>query len=104
VVAWRIVAGALWVLSVACLFAAVVYGSDAEKLLYQHNDLDAAVPHLQTLASVWSWVGWSLQGAVAVVLSMGINSERAVRRIFGSLGVLIAVDGVTLLLMAVLIR
>jgi hypothetical protein len=91
-------------MSSACLTAAVYYSSTAEKLLYQTGELDAFVKHLQTLASIWAWIGWVLHAAVATVLSAGINAKRVVRRVFIALGVLIAADGVALLISAVLIH
>ncbi|HEY4382679.1 MAG TPA: hypothetical protein VGN01_20210 [Acidobacteriaceae bacterium] len=63
-----------------------------------------AIHHQAEVADRWATVGWFLQFASAAVLSFGIKAARVVRRIFVSLGVLIAVDGVLLLLMAVIIR
>jgi hypothetical protein len=106
VVRWRIVAGALWIISIACLIKALGDGATAEESLYNPHltDVDRmAIAHLGRLADYWNWAGWSLQAAVAVALSRGIDSERIARRIFASLGILIGVDGVLLLLMAVLI-
>jgi hypothetical protein len=97
----------LWIVSIACLFKAVAEGSAAQKWLY-NPDLSAldrvSIQHLQAAADRWAVAGWVLQLATAAVLSVGISSKRVVRRIFVSLGVLIAADGVGLLLMAVIVR
>ncbi len=63
-----------------------------------------AIQYESELADRWEAAGWLLQFVTAAVLSFGIQSPRVVRRIFISLGVLIAVDGVSLLLIAVIIR
>jgi hypothetical protein len=106
-VLWRSLALAFWLISIVCLFKAVGDGVTAEESLNNPNLNDAdrvEIRHLASTADVWGWVGWGLQGAVAIVLSGGINSERAVRRVFGSLGILVATDGVALLLLAVIIH
>lgn len=59
---------------------------------------------MSEVADNWAAAGWFLQFATAAVLSCGLTFPRLVRRIFVSLGVLIAVDGVALLLFAVIIR
>jgi hypothetical protein len=56
------------------------------------------------VADRWTAVGWLLQLATAAVLSFGLKAPRLIRRTFVALGILIAVDGVTLLLMAVIIH
>jgi hypothetical protein len=102
---WRGIAVTLWVISGACLFAALRYGSNAEWLSYSQNEVsDATVRHLQTVAAVWAWCGWGLQAAAAIALSRGIVSEKMTRRIFVSLGILIAADGTLLLILAVILR
>jgi len=104
---WRIAAAVLWIISVACLFKAVGDGALAEHALYNSHLTDAArnaVEHLGTVADRWAAAGWLLQFAAAAVLSAGIKSPRIVRRIFLALGILIAIDGITMLLMAVIIR
>ena len=104
---WRIAAALLWIVSIACLFKAVGDGAAAEKSLYNPHLADSAkisIQHLQAAADRWAVAGWVLQLATAAVLSAGINAKRVVRRIFVSLGVLIAADGVGLLLMAVIVR
>lgn len=104
---WRIAAAGLWIASAACLFKAIADASTSEQLLYNPHLVDAAriaAEHLAKAADHWSSAGWLLQFATAAVLSFGINSPRVVRRIFVSLGVLIAVDGITMLLMAVIVR
>jgi hypothetical protein len=104
---WRSAAATLWILSVICLIKALGDGVSAEKWLYNPHltDVDrASIQHLQAVADYWASAGWSLQFATAAVLSQGIQSERVVRRIFASLGVLIATDGVVLLLIAVIVH
>jgi len=105
--AWRIAATILWIVSIACLFRAVNYGVTAEEFIYNPHLTAAdriAIQHLSSVADRWAISGWVLQLATAAVLSAGINSKRVVRRIFVSLGVLIAADGIGLLLMAVIVR
>lgn len=104
---WRIAAALLWIVSIACLFKAVNEGVNAEEWLYNPHVSDSArisIQHLQAAADRWAVVGWILQLATAAVLSAGINSKRVVRRIFVALGVLVATDGISLLLMAVIVR
>jgi hypothetical protein len=104
---WRIAAALLWIVSIACLFKAVSDGTAAEKWLYNPHLSDGAkvsIQHLQAAADRWAVIGWVLQLATAAVLSAGINSKRVVRRIFVALGVLVAADGISLLLMAVIVR
>ncbi len=106
-VLWRSLALALWVISIVCLFKAVGDATAAEESFSRAHLTDAdrtAVAHLGSVADVWAWVGWGFQGAVAIVLAGGINSERAVRRVFVSLEILVATDGVALLLLAVIVR
>jgi hypothetical protein len=105
-VLWRSLALALWIVSIVCLLKAVGDGVTAEEALYNPHLSDAdrvAIGHLGKVADVWGWVGWGLQAAVAIVLAGGMKSERAVRRVFGSLGILIGADGVLLLLVVVLV-
>lgn len=104
---WRIAAALFWIVSITCLFKAVGDGATAEKWLYNPHLTDTAeisIQHLQASADRWAVVGWILQLVTAAVLSAGINSKRVVRRIFVALGVLIAADGIGLLLMAVIVR
>lgn len=54
---------------------------------------ERTIQYLQKVANRWDAAGWILQFAVAAVLSFGLNSRRVVRRIFLSLGTVIAVDG-----------
>jgi hypothetical protein len=106
-IVWRIAAAVLWIVSIACLFHAVTAGAATEQALYNQHITDAARLATQRQAEVadrWAAIGWLLQFVTAAVLSFGLNFPRAVRRIFVSLGILIAVDSVTLLLMAVIIR
>lgn len=104
---WRIAATLLWIASIVCLMKAVGDAATAEEALSNPhlNDLDRiAIQHLGRVADIWAVVGWGLQLVTAVVLSAGIDSQRAVRRVFASLGILIAADGILLLLVAVLVR
>jgi hypothetical protein len=97
----------VWLISDACLVRALGDGSAAEKWLYNPHltDVDRiSIQHLQTAADHWAWAGWGLQLVTAIVLSGGIDSQRAVRRIFVSLGILIAADGILMLLLAVIVR
>ncbi len=106
-IVWRIAAAVLWVVSVVCLYQAIERGVTAEEGHYNPNltvSDQIAIQHMSEIADRWSAAGWLLQFATAAVLSFGLRSSRVVRRIFVSLGVLIAVDGVTLLLMAVIVR
>ena len=107
-IVWRIASVLLWIASVGFFIACFGESFSAEKLLYNNPHLTAAdqisIQHSQTVADRWSAIGWLLQFAAAAVLSFGLRFPRVVRRIFVSLGVLIAVDGVTLLLMAVIIH
>ena len=104
---WRIAAAVLWIVSIACLFKAIGGAVTAEESLY-NPQLTAAdrisIQHETEVADRWSAVGWILQFATAAVLSFGIRSSRVVRRIFVALGVLIAADGIALLLMAIIVR
>ena len=106
-IVWRIAAAVLWIVSIACLFHAITGGATAEQALYNQHLTDSARLAIQRqaeLADRWAAVGWLLQFVSAAVLAFGIKSPRAVRRVFISLGVIIAIDGVTLLLLAVIIR
>jgi hypothetical protein len=106
-IAWRIAAAVLWIVSIVCLFKAIGGAVTAEESL-NNPQLTAAdhisIQHESEVADRYAAVGWILQFATAAVLSFGIPSTRVVRRIFISLGVVIAIDGVTLLLTAVIIR
>jgi hypothetical protein len=103
---WRIAAAALWFISVVCLSKAIVGGVTAEESLYNPH-LTAAdrvtIQQESKISDRWSAVGWILQFATAAVLSFGLKSPRIVRRIFVSLGILIAIDGIALLLTVVII-
>jgi hypothetical protein len=106
-IAWRLAASVLWIVSIVCLFRAVTGAANAEgwSTLAPLSDANRVESqHLSEIADRWAAVGWLLQFATAAVLSFGIKSPRVVRRIFVSLGVLIAIDGATLLLMAVIIH
>jgi hypothetical protein len=106
-IVWRIAAAVLWIISVACLFKAVGGAVTAEESLnnpYLTVADHVSIQHESEVADRLAVAGWVLQFVTAAVLSFGIRSPRVVRRIFVSLGVLIAVDGVTLLLMAVIVR
>jgi hypothetical protein len=97
----------LWIVSTFCLYQAIDRGVTAEESHYNPHltDSDRVAIHREAeIADRWAAAGWLLQFATAAVLSFGIKSPRVVRRIFISLGILIAIDGVTLLLMAVIIR
>jgi hypothetical protein len=97
----------LWIISVVCLFNAIGHAVTAEESLNNPNLTAADHSSIQQESQVadrLAVVGWVLQLATTIVLSFGIRSPRAVRRVFISLGVLIAVDGVSLLLMAVIIH
>ena len=105
--AWRIAAALLWIVSIVCLFEAIGAATVAEQSLSNPNITAAdhlTIKHESEVADRWDSVGWILQFFTASVLAFGLASKRVVRRIFVSLGVLIAADGVTLLLMAVIIR
>jgi hypothetical protein len=106
-IAWRIAAAALWIVSIVCIFKAIGGAVTAEESLnnpYLTAADHVSIQHEAQVADRWAAAGWILQFATAAVLSFGLKSPRVVRRIFVSLGVLIAVDGVTLLLMAVIIH
>jgi hypothetical protein len=98
-------AAVLWIISIACLFKAIGGAITAEESLYNPHLTDTdhiAIHHLSEVADRWAAVGWILQFATATVLSFGLKSPRFVRRIFVSLGILIAADGITLLLVAII--
>jgi hypothetical protein len=106
-IVWRLAAAVLWFASITCLFHAITGGATAEQALYNPQLTDVArqaIRHQSETADRWASVGWLLQFATAAVLSFGLKSPRVVRRIFVSLGVLIGVDGITILLMAVIVR
>jgi hypothetical protein len=104
---WRIAATVLWIVSIACLFKAIGGAATAEESLY-NPQLTAAnrisIEHESKIADRWDAAGWILQFATAAALSFGIRTVRVVRRIFVALGVLIAADGISLLLTAVIVR
>ena len=105
-IVWRLAAAVLWIISTACLFRAVT-GAATVEASYDAAQLTAdqlSIHHQAEIADRWAAAGWILQFASAAVLSFGLKSPRVVRRIFVSLGVLIAVDGVTLLLTAVIVH
>jgi hypothetical protein len=104
---WRIAAALLWIASLACLMKAIGGGVTAEESLYNPHLTGAdriAIHQLAQVADRWAAAGWILQFATAAVLFFGLKSPRIVRRIFVSLGVVIAVDSATLLLVAVIVR
>jgi hypothetical protein len=106
-IVWRIAAALLWIVSIACLYQAVDRGVTAEEPHYNPNLSVAdrlSIQQESKIADRWFAVGWLVQFATAAVLSAGVESPRVARRIFISLGVLIAIDGVTLLLVAVIVR
>jgi hypothetical protein len=97
----------LWIVSIVCLFKAVNGATTVEESVERYGASAADqlfIQHQAHIADCWAAVGWALQFASAAVLSLGQRSPRVVRRIFVSLGVLVAADGITLLLMAVIIR
>jgi hypothetical protein len=97
----------LWIISIGCLVHAIAGATNAEgwSTLAPLSDADRlAIHHMSEVADRWATAGWILQFATAAVLSFGLKSPRIVRRIFVSLGILIGVDGVALLLFAVLVR
>jgi hypothetical protein len=82
------------------LVIAISHAVNAEEVLY--NPALTAADHLalQQLKAVgerWGVAGWILQIAAAATLACGIDTERVVRRIFVGLGVVIAADGLALL-------
>ena len=104
---WRAAAVVLWIVSIGCLFKAIGGAVTAEESL--NNPHLTAADHVSIqresqVADHLATVGWILQFATATALSFGLNSPRVVRRIFFSLGILIAVDGVALLLVAVIVH
>jgi hypothetical protein len=106
-IVWRIAAAVLWIASIFCLFQAIGIGVTAEESHYNPNltaSDKVAIQHDTEIADRWSAAGWLLQFVAAAVLSFGLKSQRMVRRIFNSLGIVIAADGTALLLMAVIIR
>ena len=105
--AWRIAAAVLWVVSIVCLVRAISLATNAEGWSTVAPLSDAnrqEIARMSQIADRWAAFGWLLQFVTAAVLSFGITSPRVVRRIFISLGVLIGIDGVALLLMAVIVR
>lgn len=107
IVLWRCAAAAFWMFSLVCLFKAIGDGTTAEEALYNPHLTDAdriAIHHLSVIADIWSAFGWALQLATVSVLCSAILAKTMVRRIFQSLGILIAADGITLLFAAIIIR
>ena len=106
-VLWRCAAAVVWIVSLFCMFKAISDGITSEESLYNPHLTEinrVAVRHLSAVADIWSAVGWTLQLATAAVLCSVILSKTMVRRVFQSLGILIAADGITLLLAAIIIR
>lgn len=104
---WRVAAAVLWIVSVGCLFRAITSATNAVEgsVLVPRSDADRLViQHEAVIADRSAAVGWLLQFATAVVLALGLKSSRVARRIFVALGILIGVDGVALLLLAVILR
>ena len=104
---WRITAAVLWIVSIAFLIRGIGDAVTAEQSLNNPHlaALDhVAIDHLSAIAARWAAVGWFLQFLSAAVICGGLTSPRMVRRIFQSLGILIAADGIALLLMAIIIR
>jgi hypothetical protein len=105
-IAWRLAASFVWIVSIVCLLRAVTGAAKAGgwSTLAPLSDANRVeIQHLSEIADRLAAVGWLLQFVTAAVLAFGIQSPRVVRRIFVSLGVLIAIDGVTLLLMALIL-
>jgi len=106
-IVWRIAAALLWIVSIGCLYQAIALGVTAEESHYNPHltAVDrSAIQHESKIADRWAVAGWLLQLVTASALSVGLKSQRIVRRIFVSLGGLIAADGVALFLTAVIAR
>ena len=106
-IAWRVMAALLWICSIVCLFRAVSGGVTAEESLYNPHLTDndrLSIREARSGADHLADVGWLLQIATAAVLSLGMTAKRVVRRIFVALGVVIAADGILLLLTTIFIR
>ena len=106
-IVWRIAASVLWIVSIICLFKAIGGAVTAEESLnnpYLTAADHVSIRHESQLADRWAAVGWLLQLVTAAVLSFGLKSPRLIRRIFVSLGVVIGIDGVALLLFAIIVR
>jgi hypothetical protein len=106
-IVWRIAAAVLWIVSIVCLFKAIGEAVTAEESLnnpYLTAADHVSIQHESQIADRWAIIGWILQFAAPLVLALGLKFPRVVRRIFVSLGVLIAIDGITLLLMAVIVH
>ena len=104
---WRTAAAVLWIASLLCFLRAFSLGFSAEKWINNPHLTDAdriAIHHLSAIADRWAAFGWLIQFTTAIAACAGLTSSRMVRRIFQSLGILIAADGITLLLMAIIIR
>ena len=105
--AWRIAAAVLWIGSIACLFQAIGVGVTAEESLYNSTLTErdrVSIRQARRVADGWADAGWILQIATAGVLAFCTELKRVVRRIFVGLGVLIAADGILLLLITAFIR
>jgi hypothetical protein len=104
---WRLAAAILWIVSLGCLATAIRDGADAARF-HDNSTVTQAerggVPELGVVADRWADAGWLLQVVAAALLALGIEAPRVVRRIFVSLEVLIAADGLMLLVMALIIR
>ncbi len=96
----------LWFISIASLYQAIDRGVTAEESTYNPNLTASdrlAIQHMSRIADGWATLGWILQFAAAATLPFGIRARRLLRRIFLSLAILIAADGITLLLTVIII-
>lgn len=106
-VLWRCTAAFFWILSLGCLAKAIRDGATAEEFRSKATVSETqrgATPQLSVVADRWADAGWVMQVVTVALLALGIDTQRVVRRIFVSLEVLIAADGLMLLLTAVIVR
>jgi hypothetical protein len=100
---WRLAALALWTASFGCLAKAIDLGA-ATEVGQRAGPIADAVARTSIAADHWAKLGWSLQIMAAVALAVGVKSDRISRKVFVALGVLIAGDGLLVLLVAVIVR
>jgi hypothetical protein len=100
---WRLLALALWIASLGCLAKAIDLGA-ATELGQRAGPIADVAARTSIAADHWAGLGWALQIAAAIALAVGVESKRVSRKVFVALGVLIAGDGVLMLLVAVIVR
>lgn len=104
---WRSAAACFWIVSLVCLFKAISDGAAAEQSLSgaHLSSADAAsARHLSVVADRWATAGWTMQLFAAMTLAAGLTAANRSRQILYAVCALVGVDGVALLLAAILVR